>query len=792
MDGTNGPPGAMAALTNLIPAPTTDKAFQPRPASTQLATLIAQYPSAGFESASLVDGNTMYGMVATSGGHDSPFALDLPSGNFITIAGFTFANTPASPPETGDWTPPIMARIAERIIVTHPGFGSTFSTTVTANTTEGSTVVLAGPLAAGPAAGMTLSGLGLAGNTMAVSFADFYLFNSAATNSSNTLTSVPFAEDLFPGMSVSGPGIPANTLVVSVNVGASEVVMNRVATASASITAIFGGMQININQPANSTQTATTLTLSGMGGPFFGWFDISSFVDVTSGNTLLGSSIVTGNPSILGVQPGMLIAGPNITPGTSVVSIGNVVVDTTGDTHTNTTLDNLAQVISIYPGMTVQGLGIPVGTTVDSIVDDAVTLSQAATASAAGVAITFSGALIVISAPAIGTGSPTPITISGGTPAAPLWGSGNTTGFPLTDVPVSVAQMAGSAFYAVSNGVQISDPLLPCQISNASQALTFANGLPVTALGPLPLNSLLGGIVQAIIAFQGISAMQQITGAFATSNLAVNQLPVPTGTLSPLSIVPMTKGLAFISPEGLRIIDFACNVGDPIGDHGMGIAAPFIYALNPSRICAAANSDTLRISVINGDLINQPAQEWWFDLTRKIWTGPHSFPASLIQPWRHTFVMSGVGIDAIIWQSDATPNQATSFVENGVGLTWQYQTSLLPDDEAMAMVAVIETMIAMILTPGLYQFVAIDDRGHVIGQTTISATAGTTWGGFNWGQAPWGPGQGAGLKHGVYWQGPLVFSQAAIQVGAASALGQVIGNLYLRYQIKGYMLQDVA
>ena len=50
-----------------------------------------------------------------------------------------------------------------------------------------------------------------------------------------------------------------------------------------------------------------------------------------------------------------------------------------------------------------------------------------------------------------------------------------------------------------------------------------ANGVPVTAVAPVMLaNALVGGIVQAVMAFQEGKGIQQITGDPATGNLQMN------------------------------------------------------------------------------------------------------------------------------------------------------------------------------------------------------------------------------------------------------------------------------
>jgi hypothetical protein len=71
------------------------------------------------------------------------------------------------------------------------------------------------------------------------------------------------------------------------------------------------------------------------------------------------------------------------------------VVTTTGDTHTNTTLDNIADgTTNIRAGMVVTGTNIPVGTYVDAVVSASeVTLSQAATGTTAGGDVVFTSAI---------------------------------------------------------------------------------------------------------------------------------------------------------------------------------------------------------------------------------------------------------------------------------------------------------------------------------------------------------------------------------------------------------------
>jgi hypothetical protein len=512
--------------------------------------------------------------------------------------------------------------------------------------------------------------------------------------------------------------------------------------------------------------------------------------NILTGNFLTVTGITAGNtptsPATSGawVPPIMAVAGTRVIvthpgfPGGAIKfgwfdisSFSYTGTTTTNSTTTLTSATNLLQA-GVQPGQVITKADVPAGTTVVSIAVGGLSLvmSAAATGSAAGAT-----------------------TIAGGTAASPLWAAGDTNINNLAAVPVSVAQFNGRAYYAVLNGVVFSDSLQACNVTNASQALTFANGLLTTALGALPLSSpITGGIVQSIIAFQGVSAMQQITGDQATTNLAVNLMNVATGTFAPLSITPTNFGLAFISPEGMRVVNFSGEVSDPIGDHGTGVTVPFIYAVQPPRICAASNADSIRISVQNGSAVGQPFQEYWFDISRKTWSGPHSFPASLIQTWNNTFIVHPVGIPGTIWRSDATVSSGSTYTENGAQLTFTYRTSLMPDNQQMAENSMVETTVAAGF-PGGYSLAvaALNESGSVFASAAITTTGSiTTWGAFLWGPpAIWG-GSSLGLKqYQIPWAQPLVFKQASFMLTGNSLGGVKLGNNYFKFQKLGYLLQ---
>lgn len=462
-------------------------------------------------------------------------------------------------------------------------------------------------------------------------------------------------------------------------------------------------------------------------GQKFGWFDVSSFTSASINvATLLGS--VTINPAsnvlLAGWQVGMFINGPNIPTNATIISI------------------------------------------------------------AAG------GLSVVISNPATGTAGASLATVIGGTAASPLWNAGDTSGNPLASTPAYVRQMNGRAFFAVGAGVVLSDSLQATQVTNASQVLTFANGIPVTALGTLALSApITGGVVQSLFVFQGEAVIQQITGDPATNNLAKNAIVANTGTRAPSSVISTNNGLVFVSPEGMRVIGFDAKVSDPIGYQGDGVAQPFVNAVEPSRICAAANANVLRISTQNGGAAGSPYEEYWLDLERKTWSGPHTFPASIIQPWRSTFVMQPAGATVgSSYRSDPSPTAISAFNEGGTPMAFYARTSLLPDNQAMAMNSIVESTLMCSLAIGSQLAIVFsDDTDSVLDQIYLGpAPNATTWGVFTWGSAAWQRAITSFIQRRLPWSQPLVFKQAFAQVYGQSAASVKIGSLCLRYKPLGY------
>lgn len=126
----DNPEGSCLQLVNLVPDRATPGFYAPRPGKVQLLAMTTGDFN-GFVSVYLVLGTRIYGMVASVSltPNEVPFCYDTATASFVTITGATSGNTPsgAKTTQTTDWSPPTMALIGTKIVLTHPGFsGSNF------------------------------------------------------------------------------------------------------------------------------------------------------------------------------------------------------------------------------------------------------------------------------------------------------------------------------------------------------------------------------------------------------------------------------------------------------------------------------------------------------------------------------------------------------------------------------------------------------------------------------------------------------------------------------------------
>jgi hypothetical protein len=405
-------------------------------------------------------------------------------------------------------------------------------------------------------------------------------------------------------------------------------------------------------------------------------------------------------------------------------------------------------------------------------------------------------------------------------PVHPAWNAGNfhdqvtppvTNQFlfsAATGVPVAVKAFNGRAYWAYNppagpSATVFTDVLAPLLVSNvgAVQVITYDDNVAITALGALPLSNQLGGIIQSLIVFKGVANMYQITGDISLGpgpplgTLTKNALNVATGTFAPNSLASTPKGLAFCAPDGVRVIDFNANVSDPLGNDGMGKTVPFLFAVAPSRIAAAANGTVYRVSVQDGSAPQSPMVEYWLDFSRGgIWSGPHSFPARLIKPYRATFITAPYAAPAALFQSDYVQTLASTFIENGVPMTFSWLTCMLPDTDQMSENAMIETTIYLGQAPGAsYNVHALNESGSALGMVVVGGIAGATiWGEFKWGAASWGGQPSSLFPQRIAWAKPVVFRRLAMNVMGPASQQFRIGTMHMKYEQLGYLQQPLG
>lgn len=535
-------------------------------------------------------------------------------------------------------------------------------------------------------------------------------------------------------------------------------------------------------QPPTITQVGSYILFSHPGFTLpnaFGWLDMTGLVDSASGSTGYTNVPTLWNGSTWG---GGFWNGPVATGGKVVAGLSK-----------NVLLAGWRAGMAIHDS----AQNIPSGTTIASIASDGLSLT--------------------LSQPTVGASSPDTITVNGGTPAYPLWAAGNMSISPLIKPATAISLFNGRAEYAVDNATVFSeagDPLIPPP-STISNVLTIQNGLKITAMTTIPFanSTVAGGVVQALLLWQGDAAIWQVTGDPTTSNLALNFFS-SIGTDAPLTIQTAPQGIIYVAPDGVRLIQLDGTVSDPIGANGDGVALPFINVTYPSRMVAAYNEDVYRVSVTSYSSFGGSAiapivsAEYWFHNKLKAWSGPHSFPASAITPsdrpsTNHGYLMQPINASGI-WFSNTRPLVDSGYLENGQTLSWSYQTTLFPDNGLMCENAMVESAIAIALPQtGSATVAMLDEAGTQLDQVTVNGfvpqtptprTPGTLWDGSTWNGGFWGPGTAGALltQRDLPWHQTLVFKQGSIVVAGFSDPAVAVGNLYLRYQRTGYMNQDLS
>jgi len=378
-------------------------------------------------------------------------------------------------------------------------------------------------------------------------------------------------------------------------------------------------------------------------------------------------------------------------------------------------------------------------------------------------------------------------------PTSPVYSTGDTASgslvsFATVGRPSWVTQFNGRAYFvvnSVSSGAPatVATDALSLKVTNAGQVLTYGNNQPITCLGPLGLNNQLGGIIQALMVFK-VDNIYQVTGDFATSTWSVNTLNVETGTRAPRSVVSTPKGLAFLAPDGPRVIDQNGVVSDPVGAAGTGVNAVFLdetQAISAfSKVAAGSDAQTVRIGYYN--VLTDRPEEYWYNIVRAIWSGPHTpFSGSMYDTWNGDFIASPTiapvtptGALAALYSAPTVPSVTSSYTEFGHVLTWDLRSVPLEDNQQMAESEVAETQVVVQSAFGVPYSVTIsfiDMLGVTLGSTAIAISGAALF--------PY--------PYKVDFTTPIVFNRLIVDLTGQSTFGVKIGDIYLRTRIHSYI-----
>jgi hypothetical protein len=209
---------------------------------------------------------------------------------------------------------------------------------------------------------------------------------------------------------------------------------------------------------------------------------------------------------------------------------------------------------------------------------------------------------------------------------------------------------------------------------------------------------------------------------------------------------------------------------------------------------AACNGNIIRITTQNQLSVNTAFQEYWYDLERKVWSGPHTCPMQFVQPYGGTFIGALQASPARLWQSDPVIGLNSTFVENSVQLTWMYSTTFLPDTDQMGCIHVSQSLFDCAFSSNAPPFAITcqDQNNAAIDSIQLSGLAAQAiWGSFTWGATVWGIPGNALSPRKLPWHFPLVFAKGKFSVTGRSSSDVRLGALHLRYKQLRY-LTDIA
>ncbi|WP_322040101.1 hypothetical protein [Burkholderia diffusa] len=380
-------------------------------------------------------------------------------------------------------------------------------------------------------------------------------------------------------------------------------------------------------------------------------------------------------------------------------------------------------------------------------------------------------------------------------PATPAWSSSNLATNGLTGVPTSVANFNNRAWFSVGNTLQFSDPLSPLTRTNASQAVTIGDTTPIVTQSGLPIQTTSAGVIGALVVFKA-GQIWQITGDPVTSNLALNYVSLTTGCIAPRSVVQGPFGIFFAGVDAPYILNFLGTLvplsSRPGTDFPADLQVPFQNTTQPSRISASFAGNVYRTCVPTLIQGQQQTNDYWYDIRRKRWTGPHSFVYDCASQYGEAFVLSSSTQGAALFVSTTIPSSNSSYLDAGTAFLSHLRSSDFPKTGHMQQLQVVESTLELGSTGAqvVFNLTALSDQNNTIASAYVKTPAqGTVWGAFTWGQVNWSSNTSIPHVYTVPWPIALVFQKMSLDVTVTPTNEIQIGTFYARYQDAGYTNQ---
>jgi hypothetical protein len=382
-------------------------------------------------------------------------------------------------------------------------------------------------------------------------------------------------------------------------------------------------------------------------------------------------------------------------------------------------------------------------------------------------------------------------------PAAPAWTSQDLATNPMGHVPTSVANFNNRAYFAygaTGNHLALSDVLAPLTRTNASQDLTIGDTTPITAQSGLPVQTISSGVIGALVVFKAFS-IWQITGDPSINNLGENFITLTTGCAAPRSIALTPFGIVFVGVDAPYVLNFLGTLAPlshtPGADGPPDVQVPFQNATTPSRIAASFSGNIYRVCLATSIQGVAQTNDYWYDIRRKRWNGPHSFSYDCASQFGNGFILSGAAHGAALFEGPSLNTPSSVYSDNGTAIQVHLRSSTFPKTQQMAEVQVVESTIEFAASGASvnYSITGLDDQGNTIDATFVATpAAGITWGGGAvWGGgAIWTSAQAIPHVYNIPWTVPLVFQKMALDVMAPASSGVSIGTFFARYQNTGY------